>query len=101
MRVFFIKEISGTSLVDLINDASGDEVIQELILQVKEDASITLKGSAIDNGDKFTVSAIAQNGLSVVNEITSAGLYIVPVEGMSSLELTVGGNASIVVKAIG
>ena len=101
MRVFFIKEINKTCFVDLIDDAGGDQVVQELILQVKNDANIAIKGRVVDSAELLPLSVINQNGLAVANSIESAGLYIVPVEGMSGVEISAEGSISVVVKAIG
>lgn len=101
MRVFFIKELAEGAFIDLIDDAGGDEVVQELILQVKNDANITIKGRVVDSAELLPLSVINQNGLAVANSIESAGLYIVPVEGMSGVEISAEGSVSVVVKAIG
>ena len=53
MRVFFIKELAEGAFVDLIDDAGGDQVVQELILQVKNDANITIKGRVGDASFRY------------------------------------------------
>lgn len=101
MRVFFIREIAKTAFIDLIDDNGGDEVVQEVILQVKADANVSVKGRVIDSAELLPLSAINQDGLAVANSIEKAGLYIIPVEGMSGIEIEVSGTTAIVVKAIG
>ena len=68
---------------------------------MKIDANITIKGRVVDRAERRPLSVINQNGLVVANSIESAGLYIVPVEGMSGVEISAEGSVSVVVKAIG
>ena len=79
----------------------NEKSMRFLILQVKNDANITIKGRVVDSAELLPLSVINQNGLAVANSIESAGLYIVPVEGMSGVEISAEGSVSVVVKAIG
>ena len=105
MKIRFIKEFditdSANEVIDLINDSTGDEVIQEVILQVEDDADVAISGAVLGGENEVAISAIAQGDLSVVSSISSSGIYIVPVEGLTSISLAVTGSSRIIVKAIG
>ena len=97
----YVIDGSADITIDLTNDGSGDTVSTEVILQVEDDVTIALKGRAIDDDD-FEYRDVACMSLATlkVEAIEAAGIFIVPVEALSSLFLSVTGSTTLVVKIL-
>lgn len=69
----------------------------EVVLQVKAGSgspNVTVKGKTDrENGDFVTLSAINQNGYSLVSTITANGIYSVAASGIREMQVVNGGSA--------
>lgn len=106
MKVLKIKnysiEESATKVVDLIKDAAGDTVAEEVAIQVSDDCTIEITGRTIDeDGVEFEpVSLINAATLKVVDKITAKGTYLLPVEALSSITLDITGTVDVIIKVL-
>jgi len=74
------------------------ETAEEMILQVTGSGTInlTIKAKTEDpDATWHNISSVALNGYSVCNSITQAGLYDVPLTGISSIKITNNGSTGI------
>lgn len=105
MKIFNIKTIEledGSATVNLGADKIGDNVVQTVYLQVSGDGltSLSVAGKAQEDEDATAMASISMADFTVKTAITSAGIYMVAAEALSSIELTAVGECEVVVKGV-
>lgn len=80
------NRISGTAYIQL-SDASDVE-------------SITIEGKLTKSESVMQIGAISLADYKAVDEITEAGIYLIPIDGLNKIILTADGSADVTLKII-